>query len=152
MVSRSRPSHEPRKSRTSLSLASLVSVMGLPPQVSLREAATAPTNSSVTYTTVLSNYITEYKSQFSSTFVRESSSAKRIDYGHKQPRPRTLSDVTAPLRPVGRANMSSSTRRRGVEPVRPARVLPVAAAVASRAPQQTAERLVGSGLCLIGAT
>jgi len=45
--------------------------------------------------------------------------------------------------------MSTSTRRRGVEPVWFARVLPVVAAVSSRTPQQTAERLVRSGLCLI---
>src|SRR5215204_7198160 len=54
------------------------------------------------------------------------------------------------------ANMSSSTRRRGAQPVRLARVLPVAAAVASRAPQQTAEKLVRQrlmpdrGNCAVG--
>jgi len=40
------------------------------------------------------------------------------------------------------ANMSSSTRRRGVEPVQFGRVLRVVASAASRAPQQTAERLI----------
>src|SRR5215207_8036452 len=47
------------------------------------------------------------------------------------------------------ANMSSSTRRRGIEPVWFTQVLPFVAAEPSRAPQQTVEWLFRGGLCLV---
>lgn len=77
-------------------------------------------------TTVLSRYIITHKCCFASSFANESSEIMRIGYGHHGRVPRTLADVTRPLRPVrGQREQLHPTTRRRIQAVPGAMVMVV---------------------------